>query len=62
VEDDGKGFDLEQAGMRGPTEKGLGLATMEERAWMLGGSLDISSQGGRGTRIEFTIPVDTGEG
>lgn len=57
VEDDGKGFDVKQATMRKVTEKGLGLATMNERVWMLGGSLDLWSQEGKGTRIAFRIPL-----
>lgn len=57
VEDDGKGFDAKQAMRRDSTEKGMGLSTMEERAWMLGGSLSIWSQEGGGTRLDFTIPV-----
>jgi len=62
VEDNGKGFDVEQAVGRDSTEKGLGLAAMDERARMLGGFLDIWSQEGKGTRITFTIPMDKGGG
>ena len=57
IEDNGKGFDVEQVMMRNPAEKGLGLATMEERVRMLGVPLDIRSQEGRGTRLSFAIPV-----
>ena len=57
VEDDGKGFDVKQAMMRDFTEKGLGLAAMEERVRMLGGFLDIRSEVGKGTKIGFTIPI-----
>jgi PAS domain S-box-containing protein len=60
VEDDGKGFDVKEAFGQDPTEKGLGLAAMYERARMLGGSLDIWSQEGTGTRITFTVPPDEG--
>jgi len=56
VEDDGKGFNVEQVLTDDAVEKGLGLATMEERARMLGGSLDIQSQTDKGTRITLTIP------
>jgi hypothetical protein len=31
---------------------------MEERVGMLGGSLSIWSEQGRGTRVSFSIPVD----
>ncbi|MBW2334973.1 MAG: PAS domain S-box protein, partial [Deltaproteobacteria bacterium] len=58
VEDNGKGFDVEQIFSREATEMGMGLATMEERARMVGGSLDIWSQEGIGTRISFSIPMN----
>jgi nitrate/nitrite-specific signal transduction histidine kinase len=57
IEDDGKGFDLTQEKIRKGTEKGLGLAIMEERIRMLGGTFDIWSQEGKGTKISFTVPV-----
>jgi len=60
VEDDGKGFDVKQAMMRNFNGKGLGMAAMEERVRMLGGSLDIRSETGRGTKINFTISVNKG--
>ena len=54
IEDDGKGFDREQVLA---TKKTLGLLAMEERVKILGGSLELFSRKGRGTRISFTIPV-----
>jgi len=60
IEDDGKGFDVKQALMRGPAERGLGLPVMEERAHMLGGALDLQSGEGRGTSIAFNIPIEGG--
>jgi len=39
------------------TERGMGLAAMDERAQMLGGALDLWSQKGKGTRISFKIPL-----
>jgi PAS domain S-box-containing protein len=62
VKDDGKGFDVEQVQGRDCTERGLGLAAMDERAHMLGGFFYIWSQEGKGTKITFTIPVDNKEG
>ena len=62
VEDDGRGFDVKSAGAREVPERGLGLATMEERARMLGGSLDVWSEAGKGTRIALCIPISKGEG
>jgi signal transduction histidine kinase len=60
VEDDGRGFDIDEVSMRHAGEKGLGLATMRERTWMLGGSLEIWSEVGAGTRITVTVPVEEG--
>jgi signal transduction histidine kinase len=57
IEDNGKGFDVKRVMIKNPTEKGLGLATMEERIRMLGGALDIRSHVGGGTRISFAIPI-----
>jgi signal transduction histidine kinase len=57
IHDDGKGFDLARAAMKTPPERGLGLAIMDERARMLGGSLEIWSQEGKGTRITLHIPT-----
>jgi PAS domain S-box-containing protein len=58
VEDDGKGFDVKEAFGRDPTKKGLGLSAMYERGRILGGSLDIWSEKGTGTRITFKVPLD----
>jgi signal transduction histidine kinase len=57
VEDNGVGFDVAQLAARNIYDKGLGLAAMEERVRMLGGSLDLWSQEGAGTRIAFSLPV-----
>ncbi|MEW5872577.1 MAG: ATP-binding protein [Chloroflexota bacterium] len=53
VEDDGKGFDQEIL-----TERvGMGLKVIRDRVEMLGGSIDIDSEPGRGTRVTFQIPA-----
>jgi two-component system sensor histidine kinase DegS len=57
VEDDGKGFDMEPSPAERTTPIGLGLKTMDERVRMLGGTLSIRSQNGKGTRITFSIPA-----
>jgi PAS domain S-box-containing protein len=57
VQDNGKGFSLEQP-VPGKVSKHLGLTAMHERARMVGGSLQISSRKGQGTKITFTIPID----
>ena len=60
VEDDGKGFDPEQEIRKDPIKRGMGLTTMEERVRILGGSFDLWSQEGQGTRITFCIPKKNG--
>jgi|GEM_PF-4164589 len=58
IVDDGIGFNTE--GNKGPGEYsfGLGLTAMAERAYMLGGKLEVHSIIDRGTRIEVQIPID----
>ncbi len=58
IEDNGKGFDVKETMGRDFTEKGIGLSGMEERAWMLGGSVNIWSQRESGTRLEFRVPTE----
>ncbi len=53
VDDNGKGFDTAQLS----NEKGLGLRLVKERVDMLGGTMDIDSSLGQGTRIMFQIPT-----
>lgn len=60
IEDDGVGFDPLRAATVNPNERGLGLAIMDERARMLGGSLEIWSEEGKGTRIFFHVPLKKG--
>ena len=53
IEDDGRGFDASETfGER------HGLVGMNERARMLGGSLEIRSSPGAGTRVEATVPLE----
>lgn len=58
IEDDGKGFDLQEVRARDGATRGLGLAVMEERAYLMGAKLLLSSvpEGG-GTKVVLTIPV-----
>lgn len=56
VEDDGRGFDLEQA-LRNTEKRSLGLFGMQERVALFGGRLSLQSQPGRGTVVEAEIPL-----
>jgi two-component system sensor histidine kinase DegS len=53
VDDNGKGFDVESL----KQANNLGLKLIRERAEMLGGSFEIDSSIGKGTRVIFTIPL-----
>ena len=61
VEDDGNGFDPEQAVTKDASERGFGLTTMNERVRMIDGFFDLWSQKGKGTRLTFSIPVEKGD-
>ncbi len=53
IADNGQGFD--ETGDRETT--GFGLTFMEERCALIGGSLEVSSQPGVGTRVEVRLPA-----
>lgn len=58
VEDDGKGFDLQEPSLGDAPEMGLGLKTMSKRVRMMGGVFELRSRRGEGTRITFSLPVE----
>ena len=53
IDDDGKGFDLDALEQK----SGMGLKIIRDRVEMLGGSFEMDSAVGRGTRVVFTIPA-----
>jgi signal transduction histidine kinase len=57
IRDDGIGFDLQSIPFNGDQARGLGLMGMHERVHQWGGSLQIHSRPGAGTRIVVHIPV-----
>jgi len=58
VTDDGRGFDSRNVA----ESDGLGVAGMRERAVLVGGSLEVSSQSDQGTRVLLTVPLDVQTG
>lgn len=52
IEDDGGGFEREEARHRG----GLGLASLDERARLVGGRIDIRTAPGEGVKIVAEVP------
>jgi PAS domain S-box-containing protein len=57
VEDNGRGFDLEEVANRGDRISGYGLKSMRERVEIIGGSFSVHSLLTTGTRISITLPV-----
>jgi signal transduction histidine kinase len=60
VEDDGRGFDLAAVTSSQESERSLGLAGMQERAALVGGTLSIESTPGSGTALFVTLPLTLG--
>jgi len=57
IEDNGMGFDLENALSVDSDRRGLGLASMKERAELSGGSFAIDTAKGRGTIVRVSWPL-----
>ncbi len=55
AEDDGVGFDTK---FIGKDKRSLGLLGMRERTFLLGGTFQLRSKPGTGTRIRIEIPID----
>jgi len=58
VEDDGSGFDVDEAISASRQRKTIGLSSMQERVEMLGGDVEIDSSIGKGARITFQLPIN----
>jgi len=56
IEDDGKGFDVEERLATMNPKKRIGIQSMQERALLLGGKITIQSEPGKGTKITVTVP------
>ncbi len=57
IADDGRGFNVQDFQSNGNSARGLGLLGMQERVVQCGGTLEIVSQVGKGTRIQISIPI-----
>lgn len=60
IEDDGVGFEPQQVGSMPGSLRGVGLLGMRERIEILGGSMELDSEPGGGTRVVFTVPATLG--
>ena len=61
IQDDGKGFEVDEVLADRPKARRFGLATIKERVQLIGGSLDLKSELGSGTKITFIVPAGRGE-
>ncbi len=59
VADDGVGFNLAEVEKHYTERSSLGLVNLRERAELAGGSLQILSTPGKGTRVQVRIPLQT---
>lgn len=57
VEDDGVGFNVGAVDVGYEQRGSLGMVTMRERTELVGGSLQIESVEGRGTRVHLVVPL-----
>ena len=55
IADDGKGFDIGQAGR---SVKGLGLVSINERVRLAGGTVSIVTELNKGTRVRVQVPTN----
>lgn len=60
VEDDGVGFEPAAFAQAAPSGRGLGLLGMRERMELLGGSVEVDSAPGQGTRVVLRVPLEGG--
>jgi signal transduction histidine kinase len=58
IEDNGHGFDVEEAFAVESSERGFGLASMKERMGLSGGTFVINSAKGEGTIVRATWPYN----
>jgi two-component system CheB/CheR fusion protein len=57
IEDDGRGFDIEEATANDARGRGLGLVGMRERAALVQGRIEIETGAGAGTTIFVQVPA-----
>lgn len=57
VNDDGEGFDPEERRPGSAGHRGFGLFSIRERLEHLGGSVEVCSSSGEGTRVTLTAPA-----
>lgn len=61
LEDDGVGFDVSKLKRRLHKKRGFGIFNIRERLTYIGGSFDIQSVEGKGTKVTITAPLSVQE-
>lgn len=62
VEDDGRGFDVDQISGQALRLQRLGLLGIQERVELVGGDVTVESVPGQGTRLRVCVPMAATEG
>lgn len=57
VVDDGRGFDVEAVETSYGSSGSLGMLNLKERAVLIGGTVNVESAKGQGTRVTLLVPV-----
>jgi signal transduction histidine kinase len=59
IQDDGKGFEPSKARQAASKRASFGLQNFGERAEMIGGTMEIDSSPGKGTKITMIVPISS---
>ncbi len=58
IQDDGKGFNVEESKARAKARGSYGLSNLEDRARLIDGATEIVSAPGKGSTIRVTVPLE----
>jgi PAS domain S-box-containing protein len=58
IEDNGRGFDVQARAAAAGQAKRMGLRSMQERATLLNGKMNLQSKRGRGTKVIIKLPFE----
>lgn len=58
IQDDGKGFNVEESREKAKARGSYGLSNLSERAKMVGGVTEVISAPGKGTTIKVNVPLE----
>jgi len=58
IEDNGRGFDVQQRAAVKKDEKRMGLRSMQERVNLMNGEMKLQSKPGQGTKVAIKVPLE----